>query len=483
MRDRFTQPRRPVITGAMNHSRYYLAGATYAFLIAFVSSVGGFLFGYDLAIINGANVYLKEQFKLSEVLFGFTTASAGLGCVMGPFLGAWLCDRYGRRATLLAACILLAVGSILTAVPNDWITFSAFRIVGGIGVGLCSIASPMYINEIAPARWRGGLGFMYQLAIVVGCVMAAYAAWLFSRWLSPEIGWRWMLASEAIFVAVFAVLLYFIPESPRWLMENDREAEARDVFSRIDGPAFAEGEIVEIRRSLQAESGSFSELLAPGLKKALFVGLCLALFNNFTGWSAMSAYLAHMFESAGFSREGAMMQNLLAWGFMGAVTLLACFLVDRLGRRPLWIVSSAMMVIADLIIGLVFHYDIRGMWVLAAVSLCAIPHSLALGPLPWLMMSEIYPTRIRARAVAITTTFIWLVGFGATWLFPLMCSLSKDLTKTEEHPGSIIGAFWLLAGVCVLSLLFGWKLLPETKGRTLEEIAESWQKTKDDAHD
>jgi MFS transporter, SP family, arabinose:H+ symporter len=461
-----------------------LSGATYAFLIAFVSSVGGFLFGYDVAIINGANVSLREQFKLSEALFGFTTASAILGCAMGPFLGAWICDRYGRRTTLLAACILLAVGSILTAVPNDWITFSVFRIIGGIGVGLCSIASPMYINEIAPARWRGGLGFMYQLAIVAGCLAAAYVAWLFTRWFPAESGWRWMFASEAIFVAIFAVLLYFIPESPRWLMENDREAEARDVFSRVDGPAFAEGEIVEIRRSLQAESGSFSELLAPGLRRAVFVGLCLALFNNFTGWSAMGDYLAHLFESAGFSREGAMLQNLLAWGFMGVVTLLACFLVDRIGRRPLWIVSSVMMVAANLLIGLVFHYDMKGLWVLAAVFFCAIPHSLALGPLPWLMMSEIYPTRIRARAVAITTTFIWLVAFGAIWLFPLVCKLSEHLTKTNEHPnGSIIGTFWLLAGVCVLSLLFGWKLLPETKGRTLEEIAESWQKTEGDARE
>jgi MFS transporter, SP family, arabinose:H+ symporter len=467
----------------MNQRDFYLSGAAYAFLIAFVSSVGGFLFGYDLAIINGANVFLKEQFKLSDALFGFTTASAGLGCVLGPFLGAWLCDRYGRRNTLLGACILLALGSVLTAVPNDWITFSAFRIVGGVGVGLCSIASPMYINEIAPARWRGGLGLMYQLAIVVGCLAAAYVAWLFTRWFSPETGWRWMFASEAIFVVVFAVLLAFIPESPRWLMENKREDDARTVFTRIDGPQFAETEIVEIRRSLDAETGSFSELLQPGLRTALFVGLCLALFNNFTGWTAMGGYLAHLFESTGSSRETAMLCNLLSWAFMGAVTLLACFLVDRLGRRPLWLVSSAVMIVANVLIGLVFHYHLSSLLV-AAVFLCAIPHSLALGPLPWLMMSEIYPTRIRARAVGITTTFIWLVGFAAMWLFPLMCKWSQYLTSTPGHPsGSIIAAFLLLGGVCVLSLLFGWKLLPETKGRTLEEIARSWQETGEDAHE
>ena len=172
-----------------------------------------------------------------------------------------------------------------------------------------------------------------------------------------------------------------------------------------------------------------------------------------------------------------MFQNLLAWGFMALITLLACVLVDRVGRRPLWLVSSAVMVAANLLIGLVFHYDVAGPLVLAAVFLCAIPHSLALGPLPWLMMSEIYPTRIRARAVAVTTTFLWSVAFGATWLFPLLSSLSERLI------GTIAGAFWVFAAMCVLSFLFGWKLLPETKGRTLEEIARSWEPAEGEAHE
>ncbi len=449
---------------------YRVSGRLYAFLVAFVAAVGGFLFGYDLAIMGGANVYLKEQFHLSEWMFGFTTASATIGCILGPFLGAWLCDRFGRRTTLIAACLLLGIGSILTAVPNDMITFNVFRIVGGVGVGLCSIASPMYTNELAPARWRGGLGFMYQLAIVVGSVMAAAVAWWLAQWLPDTVAWRWMFGSEVVFVAVFGVLLCLLPESPRWLAECGRTDEAKAIFTRIDGPAFAEVEMAQINKSLAAEAGSFSELFAPGLRLALVVGLCLALFNNYTGWSAMAGYLTRIFEIGGLARTDAIFQFMLAYGFMGVMTLVACGLVDRFGRRPLWVISSAIMVGANLFMGLVFHWNITGYSVLVGVCLCAIPHSFALGPLPWLMMSEIFPTRIRARAVAVTTTFIWVVGFLASYFFPIIANFS------ERMIGSIAGVFWLSSAVCVVALVFGLTLLPETKGRTLEEIADSWTK-------
>jgi SP family arabinose:H+ symporter-like MFS transporter len=280
-----------------------------------------------------------------------------------------------------------------------------------------------------------------------------------------------MFASELVFVAIFAVLLLLVPESPRWLAERGRYAEAEKIFTRIDGPSFAAAELAEVRQSLEAEVGSFRELFAPGLRKALFVGLCLAFFNNYTGWSAMSGYIAHLFKVGGLATTDAIFQYLLAYSFMGVMTLLACLIVDRVGRRPLWLVSSVVMIVANTLIGLVYHFSITGWFVLAAFFLCAIPHSFALGPLPWLMMSEIFPNRIRPRAVAITTTFIWAVGFLAASVFPLLAGWSKEMI------GSIAGAFWVSAATCVLSLWFGWTLLPETKGRTLEEIADSWRKT------
>ncbi len=461
----------PALQGAVwPHGEPRLRGKPYAFRIAFVSAVGGFLFGYDLALMGGANIYLRDQFHLSEGWFGFTSASAGLGCILGPSFGAWLCDCLGRRRTLLGACLLLGVGSLLTAIPNDMITFNVFRIVGGVGVGLCSIASPMYTNEIAPARWRGGLGFMYQLAIVVGSIAAALVAWLLAHWLPAETSWRWMFASELVFVGLFGAMLWLIPESPRWLAEQGRREEARAIFRRIDGPAFADAEIGQVEQSLAAESGSLAELFAPGLRMALLVGLGLALFNNYTGWSAMGNYLARLFEIAGAetNHDAALLNNLLCWSFMGVVTLLACGLVDRFGRRPLWLAASLMMIAANGFMGLVFQQRIAGWPVLVAIFVCAIPHSLALGPLPWLMMSEIFPTRIRARAVAITTTFIWFVGFMASSLFPVLAGVSERLL------GSIAGVFWLSGAVCVLAFVFGLTLLPETRGRTLEEIADSW---------
>lgn len=449
-------------------SQYRLSGKLYVFLVAFVAAVGGFLFGFDLAIMGGANVYLKEQFDMSDMLFGFTTASAGIGCILGPFLGAWFCDQIGRRNTLIVACSLLGVGSIFTAIPNDLVTFNFFRVVGGLGVGLCSIASPMYTNELAPARWRGGLGFMYQLAIVVGSVAAAFVAWLLAKYLDPSISWRWMFGSEVLFVLIFAGLLCLLPESPRWLAEQGQLATAEAIFTRIDGPEFAALEMAQVNKALADEAGSFSELFGPGLRMALLVGLCLAFFNNYTGWSAMGGYLTHVFEVGGLGRTDAIFQFLLAYGFMGVMTLIACGLVDRLGRRPLWLVSSVIMIGANIYMGLVFHLNITGYPVLIAVCLCAIPHSFALGPLPWLMMSEIFPTRIRARAVAITTTFIWVIGFLACYLFPIIAKVSEELI------GTIAGVFWLSAGVCVLAFLFGLTLMPETKGKTLEEIADSW---------
>ena len=209
--------------------------------------------------------------------------------------------------------------------------------------------------------------------------------------------------------------------------------EAQAIFTRIDGPAFAKTEMDEIEKSLAAEAGSWGELFTPGLRMALLVGLCLALFNNYTGWIAMAGYLAHLFVLGGLSRTDAIFQYLLAYGFMGVMTLVACGLVDRAGRRPLWLVSSLVMIGANALLGLVFYFNFTGIVVLAAVFLCAIPHSFALGPLPWLMMSEIFPTRIRARAVAITTTFIWLVGFLAGYLFPILAEVSRTAHRIDRR--------------------------------------------------
>lgn len=447
-----------------------LSGTAYVFGIAFVASVGGFLFGYDLAVMGVANSYLKQQFELSDWWYGVTTASALPGAAAGSFLGAWLCDQIGRRRTLIVACVLLAVGTLLTALPRDIVTFNVFRIVGGVGVGLCSIASPMYIAEVAPPTKRGALGFMYQLAIVAGMVISIAAACLLAERLPATTSWRWMFGSELVPLLAFMAFLRFVPETPRWLAARGRDAEAAAVLARIDGPEYAAREMAEIRQSLNEETGTFAELFQPGLRMALVIGILLAIFNNYTGWSGIYNYLPKLFSADGSVQAADANRLYLAvYTFMGVLTLAACFVVDRFGRRPLWIYGSLLMIAANLLTGLVFHFDLRGAAVPLAVSLMVIPHSFALGPLPWLMMSELFPTRNRARAVSITTTILWAAAFLPIMLFPKLEAASINWC------GTVAGVFWLYAFICGLSLLFGWTLLPETKGRSLEQIAQSWR--------
>jgi MFS transporter, SP family, arabinose:H+ symporter len=440
----------------------------YVFAIAFVASVGGFLFGYDLAIMGAANVYLREEFELSDAAFGLATASAALGCAAGPILGGWVCDRIGRRRTLILAALLIGANAVCTALARDMITFNVFRIIGGVGVGLCSIASPLYIAEVSPPRRRGALGFMFQLAIVVGCVLSLVVGYELATGLPEATSWRWMFGSQAVVVLLFLVFLGMIPETPRWLAARGSEDEAMAVLERVGGPEYAREQMREIRVSLTAESGTFGELFEPRIRKALAVGILLALFNNYTGWSGMYNYLPTIFKQGGFPETtDALFYYMVAYSFMGVMTLLACFAVDRVGRRPLWLAGSALMIFANALMGLLFHVGMGGGWILLAVMLMAIPHSFALGPLPWLMMSELYPTRIRARAVAITTTALWALAFFPVMLFPVLQRLS------ERTIGSGAGVFWVNAVICVGALAFGWRLLPETKGRTLEDIARS----------
>jgi SP family arabinose:H+ symporter-like MFS transporter len=441
--------------------------------VAFVASVGGFLFGFDLAIVCAANLYLRDAFHLSPSALGFATGSAALGCIMGPFLGAWLCDGIGRNRTMMVACVLLGVGSIMTAIPKDIATFNAFRIIGGVGVGLCSVASPMYISEVSPPRMRGGLGIMYQLAIVVGSIAAPFVAYVIIKTVPESVCWRWMFASEVIPVILFVILLSFLPQSPRWLAGRGRHDEALAVLTKVDGPEFARLEMGQIRAALAGESGKFSELFMPGIRFALLIGFLLALFNNWTGWSVMGGYIPLLFEASGLKdRSLAILQFTVTYGFMGLMTLVACWSADRVGRRPLWLFASALMAVVTALTGVVFHFHLSGLIVLVVLILCTVPHGLALGPLPWLMMSEIFPTRIRARAVSLTTAFLWLTIFSGAQLFPILTDASQRLL------GSIGGAFWLFTGICTLAFLFGWTMLPETKGRTLEEIAASWKKVK-----
>jgi SP family arabinose:H+ symporter-like MFS transporter len=461
----------------------------FVYRIAFVAAIGGFLFGFDLGMIGAANLYLRDQFHLSDAQFGLATASAGIGCILGPFLGAWLCDAIGRKRTMIVAAFLLALSAIVTATPemlsgssdrSIMTVFNIFRAIGGLGVGLCSIASPMYIAEVAPPKKRGRLGLMYQLAIVCGHIVAPAIGYLVVISLPQSDGvaeiawqqpWRWMFASETVCVLVFVSFVFSLPRSPRWLAEEGRHEEALKVLSQVEGPDYARREIEQIRSSLEQEAGGWGELLAPGMRYAMLIGILLAFFNNWTGWSIIGAYIPVLFEMSGLEdRAAAIGRFALTYGAMGLMTVVSLVLMDRVGRRPLWMFASLLMAVITCATGLVFHLELTGSIVLIVIMLCTVPHGIALGGIPWLMMSELFPTRVRAKAVSITTTFLWVAIFSGAYLFPALTTVSTVLV------GSVGVAFWLFTVICILSFLFGWWMMPETKGRTLEEIAESWKK-------
>jgi len=553
---------------------------SYVFRVAFVAAIGGFLFGFDLGMIGAANVYLRDQFQLSDAQFGFATASAVLGCVFGPFLGSWLCDAVGRKRTMICAAVLLAVSAVITAVPDllsdgsaesTMRVFNVFRFVGGLGVGLCSIASPMYITEMAPSAKRGGLGMMYQLAIVAGHATAPLIAFVVIKVLHagfdvtdaaiPENpwlqAWRWMFFSETVCVAAFVLFVFGLPFSPRWLAEKGRFRKAEEVLATIDGPDHAQREIAGIKASLASEQGSWSDLFSPGLRYALLIGILLTFFNNWTGWSVIGGYIPRLFELAGFNRESAIGNFVAVYGAMGLMTLVSLVLMDRVGRRPLWVFASLAMAAITGATGYLFQHEVTGWPVLVILILVTVPHGIALGGLPWLMMSELFPTRLRAKAVSVTTTVLWIFIFAGVYLFPMITGstqrhflttrhvlvFGKTIAFTDSNPdriedtsgdfvkagfrpldqvtvlgaesgansgtfviaavsadqlvldrnvqlvsepagaevtlqiGSVGPAFWIFTAVCVLSLLFGLTMMPETKGRALEEIGMSWHKS------
>lgn len=444
---------------------------SYAVFIAFVASIGGFLFGYDLVIISGAQIFLRDQFQLSPAAFGFATSSALLGCILGPSMAGWLSDRLGRRTTLLAAAVLFAGSAVGTALAGSIVSFNAWRIVGGVGIGLASVASPMYIAEVAPASRRGQLGLLYQLAITIGAVSATLVSYYAALLLDPAVSWRWMLASVIVPVIPFALLLMLVPQSPRWLAARARFAEALAVLRRIDTPEAADRELQEIKTSLAHETAgrSWRELLAPHVRPALTVGIILGILNNWTGWTGIAFYLPTIFQQAGYdSAADAIFQNMIVMGGNVVLTIASMALVDRIGRRPLWLACSAAMAIGLTLVGAAFHAHVTGPIMVVMMFICAAPHAMGLGALPWLMMSEIYPTRVRATALSVSTTFLWVAAFTGPAAFPILQAQSERLV------GSIGGVFWMYAAICVFSFFWALKYLPETRGRSLEDIADSW---------
>ncbi|MGA3267264.1 MAG: sugar porter family MFS transporter [Verrucomicrobiota bacterium] len=441
----------------------------YILLITLVAAGGGFLFGYDTAVVSGAIGFLTKHFQLSANLTGWAASSLVGGCAVGAMVGGAAGDRFGRKTCLLGCAVLIAASSILSATPASLGPFTWARFAGGIGIGTASMLSPLYIAEAAPEKIRGRLVALYQLAIVIGMLIVFFVNLQIQRLGNEEwnlnAGWRWMFASLALPSVLFGVLLCFVPESPRWLMKAGRRDEAARVLERIGGAENARREIAEIDATLREEEGRWSELFTTGYLRALIVGTLLAVFSQTAGINAVLYYAPEIFKAAGSGTDAAFVESVLLGVMNLGVTFVAIWLVDKAGRKPLLLAGTMVQIGALVFVGLMYQYGGGAIPLLVGILLFVGAYNVSTGPITWIFNSEIFPTKLRARAMSVAIICLWFADWVVTQTFPMLRD-SVGPAKT----------FWVYAASSCLCLIYILTLVPETKGRTLEEIEAGWKR-------
>jgi MFS transporter, SP family, arabinose:H+ symporter len=437
----------------------------YVFLAATVAATAGLLFGFDIAVINGGIVFLQAALHLTSVQTEFAVSALLFGCIFGASIAGWLSDLFGRRRVLMLCAILFALSAIGAALPRTLAEFVTARIVGGLAIGAASVLAPLYIAEVAPARDRGRLVSLNQMAIVTGILLAYLANWLLS-FTGPS-SWRWMFAVAALPSAAFFVGLFFVPESPRWLVEMGRSAEALVVLTTINGPVTATQELSEIEQTVAEESGTLAELFQPGLRRALWIAVALAVLQQVTGINTVLFYGSIIFKEQvhSGSNSAAIFANVIVGLVNFLATLLALNMIDKFGRRPLLLVSSGVMALCQVGLAAAFLMSAPpAPLVLAIMLACVASFAIGLGPGVWVLIAEFFPTRIRGRAMSIATVCLWA---ACTLLTMTFLSLANALTPS--------GAFLIYAAMCVITFVLVLRAVPETKGRSLEEIEHLWR--------
>jgi MFS transporter, SP family, arabinose:H+ symporter len=472
----------PVVQGP---SGRYLLG------VCLVASLGGLLFGFDTAVISGTVERVKQQFALTELLEGWFTSSALVGCILGAAVAGWLGDRFGRKPTLMVSGALFFVSALGSAIPPTFSVLILARIVGGLGVGMASVLAPMYISEFAPPAWRGRLVAFYQLSIVIGILLSYFSNWLILRFAHNHAGlsggegllhwtlvseyWRGMFGAEMVPCLLFILLLFFVPESPRWLIQAGRERVGLAILTRVSGTTTATRELAEIKSALDHEEGSVRELFRPGLRTALLVGVMLSVFGQLSGVNIVVYYGPKILMAAGYHDLAALLSQV-GFGLINLVfTVIALAVIDRWGRRPLLIGGMAVVTVALAVIGALFLTGAQGeggavvvtktvgLWI--GIGICVYMACIALSicAVIWVLTPEIFPNRVRGRAVSIATFANWATNTASAFLFPwYAATLGMHVS------------FLTAAAICLVATLFFWKFVPETKGRSLEEIERSW---------
>ena len=447
----------------------------YVWGIASVAALGGLLFGYDWVVIGGARPFYEAYFELtSPRLVGWAKSCALVGCLLGSMVCSGLSDRLGRRKLLVLAAFLFAVSSICTGLAHGFSAFVTWRIFGGIAIGIASNVSPTYIAEISPAPWRGRLVALNQLTIVVGILGAQIVNWLIAEPVSDSAttqmllqswngqwGWRWMFMAVAIPSIVFLASAFLVPESPRWLVKRGLTAAAQRILARIGGEDYAAQELREIQATVSAEGQApvGAGFRSPGVTGVLVTGIGLAVLQQWSGINIIFNYAEELYRQAGYGINGALL-NIMITGTVNLVcTVAAMGCVDRFGRRTLLVWGCAGVALAHALLGVAYATGLGGIFVLT-LTLGAIGcYAMSLAPVTWVVISEIFPNRIRGPAVSVAVSALWIANFALTFTFPLLSQLLKTA-----------GTFWLYSVICLAGLVFILMRVPETKGKTLEQI-------------
>jgi len=445
-----------IFTLAIDHMKYnypYLIG------ISLATALGGLLFGFDISVISGTVTFLQEYFSLSEAAKGWVVSSALIGCIIGSTIGGRLGDRFGRRIILKVCAVLFIVSALGSGLAKIIPSFLFFRIVGGLAVGGASVLAPVYIAEVSPAQLRGRMVSINQLTIVLGISLAYYSNYFLLK-LGPD-SWRWMFAAEALPALLFLFGLFFIPDSPRWLVKRGKDLEAKRILSRISPSGRIDDLMNDIRESLQADKGqtSFRDIFRPGLRRVLFLGIFLAVFQQWCGINVIFFYAPDIFSSLEVDMDVALFRTTLI-GLVNVVfTFIAIWLIDKIGRKVLMISGSIIMTIGYILISYFIKLDVNNYLLLSVILLTAGAFASTLGPVVWVIISEIFPNRLRGTGMAIATFFLWSACYILTLSFPV---LAEGFGRSAT--------FLIYAGICLAGAIYMIFRLPETKGKSLEEL-------------
>jgi SP family arabinose:H+ symporter-like MFS transporter len=428
-------------------------------LISITAALGGLLFGFDTAIISGAIPYIKSYFNLDAGTLGWAVSSGLVGCAAGSLIAGYLADKYGRRAVLMICALLFAISGIGAGISNELNAFILFRIIGGLGVGAAAMVSPMYIAEIAPASQRGRLVALYQLAIVTGILLA-----YFTNYALNDIGennWRWMFGSQAIPSFLFLCMLLLVPETPRWLVGRNKIAQATKILQKIANNANVADEVQQIKNSFgQQEKASVFTLFDKPYKKVIMAGVLLAIFQQITGINAILYYAPVIFNQTGLGNSDSLVYTIIIGVVNVVSTFIAIGLVDKVGRRRFLLNGSLLMGLSLVVVAICFYFEFyRYYIILISVLVYVASFGCTLGAVTWVYLSEIFPNRIRALALSLATFALWLADFLVSYSFPVMiANMSTSIT---------LGLYALF---CVIAFIYMFINIPETKGKSLEEI-------------